>query len=287
MTPKTTTQAEEFMPGIYPNIPEAAYHSCQFGPPGSLSAHEAKNLLDCPAIYRHMKDNPSEVKAAFDFGHVVHELILGTGAGFVVHDFDSLRTKAAREFVAEVREAGKTPISRADYDKAMAAAQAVKSDPIAAALFAKGEAEQSIYAKDEETGVWMRGRVDWITQYEGRPVLVDVKTTRDPNPYTFNKQAANLDYGLQAAWYQTLYTNVTGVCPRFVHVLVGVDAPHIVSVVEMDDAFIDAAVIRMSFALGRYRECRLFDSWPAYSSKIVKISPPAWYQASPYDPTLD
>lgn len=267
----------EFEPGIYPDIPESMYHSGGFGPAVSISSTEAKRILDCPAVYKWHKDNPQPMKAAFDFGHTVHALILGTGLDIEVHDYESLRTKAAREHVAAIREAGKLPVSRADYDRARHTADAVLNDPVAAPLFSEGTAEQSIYARHDATTVWMRGRIDWATRLEDKPVLVDVKTTRDANPRAWRTQAASLDYPLQAVWYQTLWEKVTGVYPRFIHVLVNTDAPHLVSVVELDSSFLDAGLARMEHALDVYARCQAFSDWPAYTTRITSLSAPAWY----------
>lgn len=84
-------------------------------PPESVSSTEAKRILDCPALYKWSKENPPLPKAAFDFGHTVHGMVLGTGLDIYVHDHDSLRTKAAKEGIAATRERVQAPMSRADY----------------------------------------------------------------------------------------------------------------------------------------------------------------------------
>lgn len=269
-----------FMPGIYPDIPELDYHACKFGPEGSLSSHEAKNLLDCPAVYRYAKDHPQPPKAAFDFGHVVHALVLGTGLDIYVHEHESLRTKAARQDVEEHRAAGEVPVSRVDYERAKACADAVKEHPLAERLFEAGTPEQSLYAIDDKTGRWMRGRIDWMTTIDGETVLVDLKTTRDPNPRAWARQAASLDYALQAAWYRTLWEKTTGKPPKFLHVLVGVDAPHLVGVVQLDDNFLRVGEQHARRALDVFDMCETFNEWPDYGDGIHVLTPPAWYLLS-------
>lgn len=76
--------------GIYPDVPELDYHSGRFGPHGSVSSTEAKRLLNCPALYKWSKEHPAPPKSAFDFGHTVRGMVLGTGLGIYVHDHDSL-----------------------------------------------------------------------------------------------------------------------------------------------------------------------------------------------------
>lgn len=96
----TYNDADAFAAGIYQNVPELDYHSGRFGPHGSVSSTEAKRILDCPALYKWSKEHPAPPKAAFDFGHTIHGLVLGTGLDIYVHDHDSLRTKAAKEDIA-------------------------------------------------------------------------------------------------------------------------------------------------------------------------------------------
>ena len=69
---------------------EAAYHAS----PG-LSASGMKLLLDCPARYRWEMDHPV-VKDVYDFGSIVHRLVLNSGPDIVPVDADSWRTKAAK-----------------------------------------------------------------------------------------------------------------------------------------------------------------------------------------------
>ena len=42
--------------------------------------------------------------------------------------------------------------------------------------------ERSVYARDPETGLWLRARIDWITP-DGW--LIDLKTARSGEPYAF------------------------------------------------------------------------------------------------------
>ena len=90
--------------GIH-DVPESDYH----GDRRSLSVSGAKVLLDCPARYKWQQDNPVH-KDAYDFGHVAHELILGKGAGYRVLDFDSWRSKDAREAKDQAHADGVAPI---------------------------------------------------------------------------------------------------------------------------------------------------------------------------------
>ena len=111
----TDNDAAAFAAGIYQDAPELDYHSGRFGPHGSVPSTEAKRLLECPALYKWSKEHPAPPKAASDFGHTVHGMVLGTDLDIYVHDHDSLRTKATKEDIATARERGQVPMSRADH----------------------------------------------------------------------------------------------------------------------------------------------------------------------------
>ena len=62
--------------------------------------------------------------------------------------------------------------------------------------------EFTLVWKDEETGLDLKARPDFLVQWQGRIFVVDFKTTRCRTPRTFYKAAAELGYHRQLAWYQ-------------------------------------------------------------------------------------
>ena len=84
----------EFLKGIY-EVPELDYHSGAFGPADSLSSTEAKRILQAPKVLKWLRDHPQEPKAAYDLGHIVHGLVLGTGLEVVEIPEDLLADNGA------------------------------------------------------------------------------------------------------------------------------------------------------------------------------------------------
>lgn len=271
-----------FHPGVYPEIPEEDYHSGAFGPTeGSLSSTEARRILDAPAILHYYREHPEPPKEVFDLGHVVHALVLGTGLDIYVHDWPDFRTQAAREDVKEARENGKVPVKRSQFDEMRTVADSVLTDPVAGPIFEMGTPEQSIYGVDEETGVWMRGRVDWTQWKDGRTTLVDLKTATTAIPSQWARRAADLDYAIQREYYRQIWTNATGQeDPRFLHVVVDKNPPHLVAVVEMDYDFESVGKAKVRRALDLYKRCVDTDSWPGLPPIIHRLAPPIWYVAA-------
>lgn len=274
--------------GIYPNVEENAYHTGLFGPDGgSLSSTEAKRILKAPALYKWDKTHPKPANKAFDFGHLVHSLVLGVGLDIItvpeelLDSRGGLSRKEAKAFVDDARSEGKLAVKEADLEVPRAVANAVLNDPVASGLFAHGIAEQSIYAQDETTGVWMRGRIDWTTTVNGRTTLVDLKTTTDPVPDadTFTRTVATYDYALQREWYRRIWSNITGkTAPQFVHVVVSKTAPYLVGVYEFDMDYEQIGNLLANRALLTYKHCVSTDTWPGLSGQgIALIGPPAYY----------
>src|SRR5665647_1017828 len=153
-------------------MPELEYHAS----PG-LSSTGMKWLLRSPKHYRQNMDHRVE-KAAFDLGHAVHAKVLGVGMGVAIIPEDLLAsngaasTKDAKEFIAVSRAAGLVPVKADLVAKVDAIAEAVLANPKAHALLSlDGDTEVSLFADDPDTGVHMRGRIDYLGTFpDGRLV---------------------------------------------------------------------------------------------------------------------
>ena len=269
-------------PGLVHDLAESAYHADPVEA-GSLSSTMAKLILKSPAHLRHYLDAPRESKAAFDFGSVVHGLVLGKGWDVAALDYDSWRTKEAREARAEVEAQGKIALLQKDYAEAQAVADAVKNHPIAGPLFAgNGQAEVSAFGQ-HETGIWMRGRFDWLTP---SGILVDLKTARSADPADFASTSNSFGYDVQAAHYMAVHELATGEKPKaFVHVLVEKEPPYLPSVVQLDEDFLDLGRSKLDRAIHRYKHCLETDQWPGYPATLHHVAPKPWMLYAEEDQT--
>lgn len=263
--------------GVRSGIPETEYHSCK----RSLSFSGAKLLLppSCPAKFREYRDNPPKPKREYDFGHLVHKLILKEGSEIVQIDAPDFRTKAAREARDEAHAAGKVPVLVSEHERAEAIAQRVHEHPAAGALLQRGHPEMSLYAQDPETGVELRGRIDWLTLLDERTTAVEVKTSTTAEPEEFSRKASGLRYHLQASWYRTLLIAL-GICPdpAFYTIVVEKEPPFLVSVVEWDADSLAEGAARNREAIRIYADCVARDEWPSYPNNdtIQSITLPRW-----------
>jgi hypothetical protein len=278
----TATLTAITTPGVY-DIPADAYHADPV-PGGSLSSSGARLLLppSCPALFKHWRDHGQPPKAAFDFGHAAHQLVLGEGPETVVVDAPDWRTNAAKAQRDEAYATGKVPLLRHDYDHVVAMADALFEHPLAAALLdpAMGDAEQSMFWTDPPTGVWLRARLDWYRhRAPGRLLIPDYKTTDSAATEHVQRDMHKYGYYIQAAFYRA-GANLLGAGDDAEFLLIAQEKtpPYLVNVVAPDENAVRIGERRMRQAIETYAECTATGRWPGYSDDVEYVSLPAWVE---------
>lgn len=266
--------------GVYDGIPDTVYHSDK----NSLSSSGARALLKSPAKFRHQQDHGSETNDAFDFGHAAHTLVLGIGAPIAVIPDDVLAsngatsTKAAKEFIANARTEGNVPLKAEDAARVHQMAEAIRSHPLASILFTGGTPEQSLYWKDETTGVWLRARPDQLPDPgRGRLIITDYKTAVSADPGKFAKSCLDYGYHQQHPWYVDAVIEL-GLHddPAFIFVVQEKTAPYLVSICQLDEDAVTLGRQLNRQAIDLFAECRATDTWPGYGDDIHQIALPPY-----------
>ncbi|ANJ26788.1 PD-(D/E)XK nuclease-like domain-containing protein [Agromyces aureus] len=252
--------------GIVHDLPDEAYFAHD-----SLSSTGARRLLDSPARYRWEQEHPQPPRQAFDEGHAIHTLVLGTGSNIVELDFDNFRTKVAQEERDAVYAAGGVPMLVKDMAPIRATAEAVLAHPTARRLFEQdGHAETSLFATVD--GVPCRARFDFYA-----PVGVDLKTTAGrADRHGFSQSAAKYGYDVQDAWYRDVREVVTGERGEFIFVVVEKDAPNLIGVHQLDRDFVDLGRAKARRARETFLRCTETNTWPGYPEPIQLVVPPVW-----------
>lgn len=263
---RTEIPAED---GIYTDITDTLYHSDR----ESLSSSGARTLLaeGGPAKFRHA---PRVEKNEYDFGHVAHALILGEGSTIVIVDADDWRTKAAKEAREVARADGKVAVLRKTYQQGEQLAQAAKTHELGEILFAEGTPEQSVYWHDDRTGARLRCRPDWMT-VGGRPIQVDVKTTKSAAPRDFERSCADYGYHQQQAFYEDGLA-ARGIDTGFLFFAIEKTYPYLCSVVELPQEAVTLGRALNRNAIDLYAQCMERDEWPGIAPIIHHITLPPW-----------
>jgi hypothetical protein len=282
------TEPEPFVakePGIYLGVPDDQYHADPV-PGGSLSSTGARELLppSCPALFRHKRGNPQPAKKAFDFGKAAHAKVLGVGAELVVVPGERWDTKAAKQAVAEAREAGLVPVKQADMDRVDAMAAALAAHPFAGKLLrpGSGHAEASMFWVDAETQITCRTRVDLLPDAApdtDRLIVPDYKTTASAALDDLRRSIWTFGLHQQADWIAT-GIRALGVHPNptVVFVCQEKDPPYLVTVAQPDPFALKVGAHLNREARHLYRECTESGRWPGYAEDVALISLPGWVE---------
>jgi hypothetical protein len=140
----------------------------------------------------------------------------------------------------------------------------------------RGEPELSIFWTDRETGLRLKCRVDWFSDYP-----LDLKTTRDPSPMAYARQYAALGYHRKRAHYRAGIFAHTGEHLPFVHLATGTEPPHEVAVYDPDDSDYRSG---RSVGEDQYRatlrqlaECFASADWSnPWESQVTRLELPGW-----------
>ncbi|GAN86389.1 hypothetical protein Gain_0027_064 [Komagataeibacter intermedius TF2] len=277
-------------PGIY-SMSSEEYHAdpCR---PMSLSSSGARALAsDCPAQFIYDRQN-AQHKQCFDIGTAGHLMVLEP------HLFDEqivvvegrtadgkpsagYKSKDAIEQRDAAYKAGKTPLLKSEVEMVRAMRAQIWDDPVASKAFRDGRAEQSMFWKDPEFGIWCRTRPDFVPSH-GR-YLVDYKTAASSNPRDFEKAMFNCGYHQQAAWYLDGYEAVTGQRPKaFWFIVQAKKPPYLVSLCEIDAVTLQMGADANRYARGVLAWCLEHDQWPTHRPRIQSplriftVGAPVW-----------
>lgn len=274
-------------PGVVPDLPEDIYHGDPV-PGGSLSSGGARTLLEPggPARFAWERANPRTTSTdAFDLGHAVHTMALGSGPEIAVVDALDWRTKAAREAKAQAYAEGKTPMLDKHYQCVIAMVESLRRHPIVGGfLAAEGQPELSAFWVDEATGVWCRARYDKpVRDRHGDLVIFDLKTCERADDNSAGKSTGNYGYHQQDPWYRDAAIALgLDDDPGFVFVFVEKQPPHLINVVVLDDEALEVGRRRNAAALRIYAGCMSSGIWPGYGTDITTVGLPRYYPTQEY-----
>lgn len=214
-----STPTHSLGPGLHYNIPAPVYHADPCARP-SLSSGIARTILAkslAHAKAEHPRLGGSEKKSAtesMDTGSIVHALVGGRSSDELdVRDYPTFRSKAAQEWEAASRAAGKTPVLACDLDPALGIVSALQSKA------AVGLTDNPFTAPREVTAVWhddgalYRARFDaLIAPTDGPWTIWDWKVTGDVSISEVKRKFRRFGYHLQAAHYLAA---ADALCPKF------------------------------------------------------------------------
>lgn len=266
-----TTTADPLTPGLYRGLDEATYHADP-----ALSSSGAKTLLKCPALFDHHRKHGRPPKRAFDVGSAAHRMVLGAGAPLARIPAGDYRTKRAKLMQRVARAFDWTPVLAHEHDHVSAMAEALRADPIAAALLdpASGDPEVSIVWDDPATGVRCRIRLDFLPHLDARDrlIVVDYKTTQDASDDACERSIGRFRYHIQEGFYVdgvAAHFGIDTTDIAFVFVFQETEPPYLVNIGETPWDARRAGQHAAHRAREIFAECSAAGTWPGYSTGKV------------------
>lgn len=246
-----------------------------------ISRSELWLLMESPEKAKWAWEHPEQPTNEQIFGTVVHKLLLepnGFDGEFMVFDTIDGHTKAGKQNKETAKNAGKTPVSVADFSTAQEMVAKLKSTPYVARLL-EGEHEKPIKWNDDLTGELCKVRLDCLSTVGGAPIVVDYKTAADATIDGFTRSALKYGYDFQAGMYCEAVQKATGIAPRFVFIVQEKKPPYSVNILEADELFVKRGFDTFRELIGIYHECKTTGNWYGYmgADPVIKtLYLPSW-----------
>lgn len=246
-----------------------------------LNFSKLKHIGRSPAHFKSNAEGEGEDTDALKRGRATH-LALYEPERFereVVVYRDRRNSNAWRDF--EAANWGREILTVAMYDAAIAMAKAVRESPMAQPYLGPGPVEQTVLWRHEVEGLPgmpgrsydCKARLDKILDWG---CIVDLKSTRDASPERFARQAYDLDYYVQAAWYRDAYQAATGKLLPYALIAVEAAPPWVVQVYRVPDELLERGRERYRDFLARLSLCEREGSWPGYAQAPLDLELPPW-----------
>lgn len=277
--------------GIFDGISNADYHADKETYSSSLI-----KLMHTPALAKHAMNEPHEQKEVYRIGTAIHIKVLEpelftkqffTGINVPRRGKDNLTEWAdffairggynivdnftAAEWYGEFeKQTGMSILTPDEIEFINLMAESVSNNKIAFNLLKDGKSEQSIYWTDEETGLNLRVRPDYLGAS-----ISDLKSTKSAYAPFFAKSAYDLGYHISQAMYQDGIEKVTGEYKDFKFICVEKKEPYLCAVHSFNNESIAFAEKKYREYLRKLASCIDLDYWQGYENKN-NLSLPAY-----------
>lgn len=235
-----------------------------------------KHMRESAMLYRYRLSVPIDDTEPMAMGRAVHCLVFEPekfSAEFAIWDGGR---RAGKEWEAFKDSRKAFTILRDQYaERVTELAEAIRRHPLVQPYLDGGEFERAITWTDKDTGLACKAKPDWIVP--DRRVLLDLKTCVCAEARRFGAVSARLGYHCQLAHYRNGVREALGWEPERVLIVAAErDAPHDVSVFELDPDALYFGAEEIADLLRRVKACREADVWPGRYQAEQALQLPAW-----------
>ena len=263
------------IPRIEYNLPADIYRKSE-----GVSKSSLDTFADCPAKFKAEQDGiiRRESSPAMTFGTLLHAAVLDGKAEYAIKpDGMSFASKEGKAWRA-AQDPNQVIVSQDEHDELIRTSSAILKHRHAAPLFGSGASEVSLWGKDVESGLIVKGRADWL----GKGHIVDIKTTRAADNRSISRAIADYAYHRQAALYLDIANHNGLDIGAFYFVFIERGDLPLINVRKIAVEAIDQGRIENGKLLRDLAECQRTGIWPDYSGTTEhpgEVDLPAWKYA--------
>jgi hypothetical protein len=257
-----------------------------------LTSHQLMDFVRCPKLY-HLKKvgaittDPNKVSAELILGSAAHKLILEGR-----QEFDKcyavgapINERTGKEYGRDTQAFAKwADVQRADKGSAVefitteqwhtvsSMADSVTKHEEAQKLLRTGVAERVL--RSDFDGVPVQSRLDWFTEIDDIPVIVDLKTCNDLDSFEYD--ARKFLYGIQFAFYQQIlfrsicesFKTEVAIPAKVYAIAVEKREPFRCGVFEVPDSILSHFGARLTATIESLKECQSAGAYPTLYESI-------------------
>lgn len=258
-------------PGFYENMPFDEYCAID-----AMNFSSLKYMERSPMAYKHNRDNPSEPTAPMILGNACHKAILEPSmAKFAVWPGPGIRAGHAYKDWCATNE-GKTQLNAKEYAHVEGMTRAVHANVDAHKYLRHIRSEVTMVWRDLTFKRDFKARIDAVTDINGEPVLVSLKSTTDCRSFRFGAQYHKMAYYVQDAIYQNGYFYLTGTLPRMVTIAVESKPPHDSAVKNIPIIALRQGQDDLAKWIATLAECEKSGLWPGAEQGEQDLEMPAY-----------
>lgn len=244
---------------------DAEYHSIK----DRCSASSLKEFRKSPAHYKLSQDNPKE-SDSMALGSLFHCLTLQPEEFEKRYVRVSKMDKRTKEY-KEAAETGLIVVDNETRNSASAMVCSVQQHSKAGKLLSAAEfTEGAIMFEIDD--IPCKAKLDFFAM--GR--VVDLKSTRDASPESFQKDFVKYGYHIQGAFYRRAARAAGLDCNGFVIIATENSAPYLTAVYELSENALRLGDQIINRLLPIWAECRATENYPGYPEVVTVLDLPAW-----------
>jgi hypothetical protein len=230
----------------------------------AFGSGDVRKVGHSPAHLRESWVKGSDANVAMLTGRAIHACVLEHDTEWQRYiRMDDGKDRRSKDYKVLAEEHGADYVLRAkEYDAAVGGRERLMEHTRISRLLNDGSAEVSYAWKDDETGLPLKGRADWLNP--GLNTVFDLKTTGDAREHRFGRIARDKGYATQGAHYISGLRALGMDIQHYVIVALEVDPPYEPILYRISSKDMTIAEAHWRALVDMLAHCVKNERWPGY-----------------------